>query len=377
MVNLAFLLLAAAPPAYTIPATIRPTHDIRVQVRVNDAGPFWCTFDTGGGMNISIDHGMAEAAGLHPTTVGHSPGAGATVVEDARLPGVTLKLGDLSIPNRTVVMHWKQPDGCVFGTTILANFVVQIDYLAGSIRLFTRKAFSAPTDGVSVPLTVKDYVPVVSAKIVLQGDDAVEGRFVLDTACPQWPLVLAPRFTDKKQILTRVRKVAQPPFKAQSGGEVSLLATRMDRLSIGGAGIAQPIAILFRTASVALKEDDGLIAGDFLRRFVVTIDYPGRRLFLEPNRDFQDPPYPYDGSGMSIVPNGGGFFIKNVLPASPAALAGFEKGDIVLAIDGESTAQLTRDRILEKLYRSSGTSVIKIRRGDQESTYTIELKPIL
>ena len=32
MINLVFLLLAAASPTYTIPATILPTHEIRVQV---------------------------------------------------------------------------------------------------------------------------------------------------------------------------------------------------------------------------------------------------------------------------------------------------------------------------------------------------------
>jgi hypothetical protein len=379
MMNLAFLLLAAASPAYTIPATIRLTHDIRVQVGVNDAGPFWCTFDTGGGVNISVDREIAEAAGLHPTTVGHSSGAGAAVVEDARLPGVTLKLGDLSIPDRTVVMRWKQPDGCVFGTAILANFVVQMDYLAGSIRLFSPSSFVPPAGGVSVPLALENDHPVVPAKIVLQGDDAIECRLTVDTALGPLPLVLAKGFTDEKQILTRVRKVIQPQFGASGvGGAVTLLATRIDRLSIGDTGIDRPIAVLFRTAA-GYQEKDGLIGGDFLHRFLVTIDYPGRRMFLEPNRSFNDPPFAYDGSGMNIQSNDGGFFVASVLPEGPAALAGFEKGDMVLAVDGKPAAQLTRDSIRERLlYRSSGTRVtIKVRRGDQELTHTIELKPLL
>ena len=71
----------------------------------------------------------------------------------------------------------------------------------------------------------------------------------MDSAHVQWPVVLAKRFTDEKQILRAFARSSSHRFVAEGvGGEVRLLATRIDRLSIGGSGIVQPVAIRFRTA---------------------------------------------------------------------------------------------------------------------------------
>lgn len=380
MTGFVLVLLAAAGPAFTIPAKVLPTYRFEVQVRVNDAGPFWCSFDTGGSSEFALDRDKGERAGLHATAHGRSSGAGAAVVDDDRLSGATLKLGDLTIPNRTVVLR---PMGtgadidCIFGAATVAGFVVQMDYSTPAVRLFRPADFPEPLNAIAAPMKLDRGNPIVTAKIALQGDDIAEAELLVDSGCPQWPLVLSKAFIDEKQLLTRVRKAVAPPFVAVgTGGEVSLLAARMDRLSVGEASITSPVAILFRTAS-ASPDHDGLICGDFLRRFLVTLDYPGGRLLLEPNASLDDPPYPFDSSGSDVRPATAGFVVHNVLADSPAARAGLQKGDVVIAIDGEPAAQLTVDRIREKLYRPNGKTVIKVRRGEHELTVTIELKPVL
>ena len=92
---------------------------------------------------------------------------------------------------------------------------------------------------------------MVAARLLLQPRNAVIADVVVDTAMPDQVLSLSKAFTDKQQILKRVRKVISPPFKAESIGKIDLLATRIARLSLGSVGLDNPVVMLFRTATAA------------------------------------------------------------------------------------------------------------------------------
>jgi hypothetical protein len=137
--------------------------------------------------------------------------------------------------------------------------------------------------------------------LILQPGEDVSAKFVVDTGGVQWALAITKRFTDDNRILNRVRKTVEPPFQAVgTGGSVALLAARADRLSVGPFGVPDTVVMLLRTAPGVTLPYDGNLTNEFFRRFLLTIDYPNERLFLEPNRDFGKPPQSYDGSGMWI-----------------------------------------------------------------------------
>jgi len=183
-------------------------------------------------------------------------------------------------------------DGCIIGTVLFDRFVAEIDYLTPAVRLYAADAYRPAENAVNVPLMLDQYRrPMIDGRLVLGSGDTVHARLLLDSAIPDYVLSLSKAFTDQHRILTRVRKVIQPPFRAEgTGGKIDLLATRMERLSVGSVGVDKPPVMLFRTRPGARgSQPDGLIGSGFLHRFLVTVDVPKLRLYLTPNRMYNDP----------------------------------------------------------------------------------------
>jgi hypothetical protein len=368
----------AAAPSFTIPVKFLPDYALLIEVRVNGIGPFLCQFDSGAGTSFVLDSGKAKHAGLQPTGTGTSAGVGPAKINDERLPSAKLDLGSVQIANQTVVMLPTGPEDCIFGSGILKEFVVQIDYVTATIRLYEPQTFTAPADAISVPFTLSAGSPIVDSVISFDSSDRVGAKLLVDTAVRRF-LALSKGFTDSQGILGGARKIVKPPFIAGgTGGTIDLLATRLEALSIGSARVDGPIALLIRTASGASrKEPDGYLGNEFFRRFLLTLDYPHMRLFLEPNQHYHDAPAPYDGSGLGIEGTGGRLVVTAIVPASAAAQEGIAIGDVLVSLDGEPASGLTPERIQEKFCRLSGESIVQVRRGDHVLTYTLKLRPVL
>ena len=261
---------------------------------------------------------------------------------------------------------------------MLRAFVVQVDYIKSTLRLYDPRTFVMPPEAINVPITFSVGSPVVDAVITFGPGERVRAKLLVDTAVRRY-LALSKGFTDTREVLSRARRVVKPPFFAGgTGGAVELLATRLESVSIGSSRVDGPIALLIRTASGASRrEPDGYLGNEFFRRFLLTLDYPDRRMLLEPNRNFHDPPGPYDGSGLGIERNDGRLVITDIAPASAAFKAGVMRGDLLLSLDGKSANELTPDTLWGKLCRLSGESVVRVQRGSHVLTYTLKLQPVL
>lgn len=281
----------AAPPAYTLAARIRAGYRPEISVHVNGAGPFWCTLDSGAGGGLLLDRAIGEAAGLHGTKRERRFGSGPDSVVDEIVPDTALKVDKLHLPRQSVELGSLSGDACIFGTKLLDHFVVEIDYLTPEVRLFAAGGYSAPARAVKLPLMFDGSGrPMVAARLLLQPRDAAMADVLLDTAVADQVLSLSKAFCDEHQIPRRVSKLISPPFKAESGGKIDLLATRIARLSFGGVGLDNPVVMLFRTAAAAHgRLPDGLLGSGFLHRFLLAIDVPGASLYLTPNRTYGDP----------------------------------------------------------------------------------------
>ena len=280
----------AAGPEYTLPTEVFKGFKLRVPVRVGGGEPMWCTLDSGaGGNGFVLDSSVGRKLGLHPTGRGQSTGAGPGVVVDERVFDQALEVGKLRILHRRVEMR-PLGQSCIVGTVLLDRFVVEMDYLAPAVRLHSSESYQPSNDAVSVPLALDgSQRPTIVARLLLQSRDTVDARLLLDSAVTDYALSLSKTFIDKNHILSRVRKFIEPGFRADSVGEIELLATRIDRLSVGPVSMDKPIVMLFRSGSAAPRggQTDGLLGSGFLHRFLVAIDVPHRRLYLTPNTMYQ------------------------------------------------------------------------------------------
>ena len=107
------------------------------------------------------------------------------------------------------------------------------------------------------------------------------------------------------------------------------------------------------------------------------LDYPHNVLLLAPNRNYSAPPAAYDGSGLGLERRGKDLTVTAIVPNSPAANAGIQKGDVVVALDGEPATELTAMRLEELLCRASGQSTLALHRSCKLLTISLQLRPVL
>jgi predicted metalloprotease with PDZ domain len=90
-----------------------------------------------------------------------------------------------------------------------------------------------------------------------------------------------------------------------------------------------------------------LIGNDLLRRFNVTLNYPARQIWLQPNREFHDP-FDYSYTGLAMYFLNGRVVITDVMKNSPASKSGLQPGDVVIGINGDFSNHIQRYRDLLK-----------------------------
>src|SRR5690606_38026004 len=106
----------------------------------------------------------------------------------------------------------------------------------------------------------------------------------------------------------------------------------------------------------------GLIGDQILKRFNLIINYQSREIHLKPNWLYREP-FEYSYSGMELYYIVDSIVVGSVVEDSPAALAGLEEGDIVIAIDNNANQDFTQ---YKKVLTSARKRVRLIIRRDEE-----------
>lgn len=168
----------------------------------------------------------------------------------------------------------------VLGTAFFRDFVLQIDYPAGFVRLFSRLPNSS-TDGrqTSVPMVLAPQTGALpySDSVFVDGQ-AVRGLFDTGGA----GAFVAMRRLIESAALRPIPDSGRVGIGMLSGDTVvrrRVQFTRVGRVSVGVFAADSPRVML---APPQLEGDDwghDLIIGyGFMRNYVVTFDYPGRRI---------------------------------------------------------------------------------------------------
>lgn len=160
-----------------------------------------------------------------------------------------------------------------------------------------------------------------------------------------------------------------------------------------------------------VKDRKGSIGGEIMRRFTVVFDYPGEKLYLKKNRNYNDP-FHFNMSGLdfrqdglewhedrvkiepkNISPVSSGtdipiannfqykftlkpiFSVAGVRKDSPAFNAGLKKDDRIISINGSRTSDMTMEKILELMKSDEGRNItMVITRKNKEMTFNFVLE---
>ncbi len=198
-------------------------------------------------------------------------------------------------------------------------------------------------------------------------------------------------------------------------GDIYGRKTKIEELRLGDFMMKEvkasfPDSIYIQGISQSNRQ--GSLGGSVLRRFNLVVDYPGEKISFRKNGYF-DKPFNYNMSGLTIQHTGftaikgykenntihlglnevvtkktlelsndfallPTYEISDVRTNSPAHLAGLQKGDVVLEVNGKKTFNYKLSDLNELFYFQEGKKIIiKVERLGIEIKYVFYLKKVI
>jgi len=156
---------------------------------------------------------------------------------------------------------------------------------------------------------------------------------------------------------------------------------RLSAFRIGPHLVERPVVALSRDkhGSLANEAISVNLGGNILRRFTVIIDYPNRRVTLEPNRHLPDR-FEGDASGLLLAAKGADFrtfVVESVIPDSPASEQGLRAGDGVVAIDGRPVRTYALWEFAEELKQPGEQVRLTMLRDGRTFSRVLKLRALI
>jgi serine protease Do len=202
-------------------------------------------------------------------------------------------------------------------------------------------------------------------------DAAIGGqnyRLQADTGSPA-PLHLWPRAVRRSGLWDSGRPFA-PVRPGGIGGEGERgRVMRVGAVGIGGLSFPGMLAVADNPRTASTHRGDGLIGLPLLQRMNLSTDLRRSRLWARANA-LPPPPERYGLSGLWVEPAQNGLAVVEVSPASPAAEAGLQVGDVIPGI--------ALDAFVARLAGRPGDAVeINYRRGREMRRTRLTLRAFL
>lgn len=349
---------------------------VQFDAMINGKGPFRLVFDSGAGANFLIPS-VARQLGLSEEgPVIQAVGAAAVPARAARVSSVAI--GGLVLHDQQfliVPMPWGDRQGPVgaVGFEIMRRLVVTVDYQREQLSFNSPQAFRYTGDGVRVPIDSTRSPLQIEVKGSVNG---ASGLFCIDTG-DEGSLELEQRFVSQYDLV----KQLSPKYHGYAGSGIGggmppAYYSRVNSLRIGEAEVTNVLADLFDGQALS-EENSGNIGTRVLRQFTVTFDLPHGVMYLEKNSNWGKPEV-FNRAGMIIDSVQRDQKVMNVLPGSPAALAGIEIGDVLMRIDGRAPSDNPLLQDDPAFWQAVGTVVhLTVRHGDRVRRIKIRLRELL
>ena len=357
-----------------------------VRAQVNDhAG--WFILDNAS-QGFTVDRQFAQQSSLQSSGTAAARGGGANAIAAGVIRDVEITLPGLALTHRNLtaidlkaiepsVGH--EVDG-IIGSRLFDDFVVVVDYEHRMVSIYSPKDYKAPAGAKALPVRVDQHgFPYLDATIALPGIKPVSGTFLIDGGANTYADLYKP-FCDAHAIPPAAMKLLDNPGTS-TGGTTESRDGRAEWIGVGPYSVKQPPITFAQDTEglMAATDYDGLIGAEFLERFTVVFDIPGKRILLTPNRTCGSPAT-YDESGLRIRAEGPGFHkfvVRRIVPNSAASDAGIQPGDIIVWVDNHSAEQITLTELRSVLAQPNARYSIGIVRGANHIQATLQLRPLI
>jgi hypothetical protein len=357
---LAMLLATSGVAAHFVTAQVRTT-----SFKAGASSSGWIDFTTYTNLGIFLPvkiNGHEAMAWLWggPSTIDKSFAAsiGLQAKTDAATPvgEVDLQVGDLTLHNTSAKLDELQaeahgryvghPVTFRLGEEVFNQMAVDIDYANHRIAFRDPKTVTKPAGAIEVPLIELDGERVLPLSV----NGATPAQFELELGNVIGPLMVTRAYAETHKLLEG------HPTSQRLSGPYSETVVSIDQLSFAGVDFPKvPIAIVPDTELPPASITGG-VGLPLLAKFRLIIDYSHNRLYAIPNATAVKTPIEKDRIGLILGKKDGDFAVVFVAPASPAAAAGFKKGDKVAQIDGKPFAAWAPQAIIRFHMAEAGTT---------------------
>jgi predicted aspartyl protease len=325
-------------------------------------------FDTGSG-GISIDSNAAVKCGLEIHLTNDSVGGIGGVRRVSRIyntslhfPGLTVEGLDFNVNNYEGLSNsfGVKIDGVV-GYAFINRYILDVNFDSGRIAVYTRGEINYPRKSytwgfrlaylASSSLEVRDHKKVTSVYYIDTGGGLsmlFTEDFVKDSG------LIHPR---KRTVYTQVDGMA---------GKTDVRLTTVREVKLGPYKFRNVPAYVYtdKANTLSYPSATGLIGNDILRRFNWILNYSKKEMNLVPNRYFRDE-FDYGYNGLGIYQLDSVVMITDVVKNSPGEKAGFQPGDVILAVENLLSTGYNVAQIKAALQNTrKQLQVIVIRKGE-------------
>lgn len=307
------------------------------------------------------------------------------------------------------------PVNGILGYSFFRNHLVEIDYQKKKITLYKNndllkkrriKSFTA------IPLDIVNGRPYINVNARLD-EKEFQLKLLMDTGLTDGLWL----FEDDK--IKCNDKYFEDVLGEGIGGTIYGKKSRLSEITTAHFRFKEPLVSYPDTTSYKqlsiIKNRNGSLGGEILKRFNLIVDYGGKQLLVKKNKMFDDP-FLYNMSGIEVQHNGvqwvqelksegnrnqpvGAvniddivfdnssfkykftlkpvFEIASVRKGSPAEEAGLKEGDKIVRIERKNAYNLTKQRINELLQVEANKTVrIEVEREGKVLEYKVLIKKI-
>ncbi|RZJ69694.1 PDZ domain-containing protein [Flavobacterium sp.] len=347
-------------------------------------------------------------------------------IEGMKSSGNTLRFDDMYDSNHMLYIvldqdfnfssHIGIPVNGIIGYQFFRNNLIEINYDRKRITIFhdTEKALRKIKRKMKrLPISIELRKPYIFAD-VLQQSDNLNAKLLVDTGSGDAVWL----FENLSDEILLPKKYFEDFLGRGFSGEIFGKRGRIKKFGIAGFTFEEPIVAFPDAVSVRhvnmVKDRLGSVGGEILKRFVVVLDYPNKQMFFSKGEAFSEA-FHYNMSGLEIEHGGlqwiketvelntnmkgdeydgnfekrfSGFHYKfelkpvykitSVRTDSPAAEAGLQKGDALLAINGRLAYRYTLQQITDMMRSEPDREVvIEVERNGIRINASFRLRKML
>lgn len=299
--------------------------------------------DTGSG-GISLDSLTAEYLGI-ATIESNRTIRGIAGIKKVRfaynhtlqLPGLAVDSLDFHINDYEMLsgVYGVKIDG-IIGYSFFKRYIVGINFDTKTVQVFASGAFKYPKNGYMLRPAIAS-LPMQFAR--LHDNRPFSARYYIDTGAGL--CLLLSQMVVKDSALFGAQKKIYKTIAEGIGGKAEMGVTILKKFRIGHYNFRNmPVYIFSDTYNVTSYPFlAGLIGNDLLRRFNMVVNYAKSEIHLTPNASYKEP-FDYTYTGFNMYQEEGTVYVTDVMPGSPAAKAGLQEGDVIVALGNKFAGDL-------------------------------------